>query len=117
MYKEIFKLALLMLSLLSVMGSFLLFNRYYRKYYRHMKENHENEWWNLMKKDSLIETAGEWIRWPLGSTYLIASVFKLSETYNDQQVEHFKKKARLSFFIFILSFVMVILIAALFPRV
>jgi hypothetical protein len=54
--------------------------------------------WALMKKDSLIETAGEWTRWPLGSIYLFGSVFNTSETYKDHKVEQYKKKAKLSFF-------------------
>lgn len=116
MYREIIKLSLLMLSLLVIMGGFLFFTSYYRKYYSYMKKSHKDEWWALMKRDSLIETAGEWTRWPLGSIYLLGSVFKISETYNDQQVEHYKKRTRLSFFVFIASFVIFLLMASIFPR-
>ena len=100
MYREIIKLSLLMLSLLVIMGGFLFFTSYYRKYYSYMKKSHKDEWWALMKRDSLIETAGEWTRWPLGSIYLLGSVFKISETYNDQQVEHYKKENKAIVFCF-----------------
>jgi hypothetical protein len=116
MYKEIIKLSLLMVSLLVIMGSFFFFNKYYRKYCIHMKKSHKDEWWALMKRDSLIETTGEWTRWPLGSIYLLGSVFKISEIYNDQQVENYKKKTMLSLFVFIASFVIFLLLVSVLPH-
>jgi|SRR5208337_81384 len=102
----------MLLVMLLAICSFLLFGIYHRKYYAYMKAVHNAEWWRLLRRDPVIDTVGEWIRWPVGSVYLLLSIFNLTETYNDKKVAQYKKKAVFFFVAFIMSFVLVFVIAA-----
>lgn len=116
MLNEIIKLSIMLLIMLMLLCSFLFFYGYYRKYYKYMKTAHKEEWWNLMKRDPLVEGAGEWVRWPVGSIYLIISILKTTETYNDKKVEYYKKKAAQFFISLAISFICFLIIAALLPK-
>ncbi|KAF0145013.1 MAG: hypothetical protein FD156_1340 [Nitrospirae bacterium] len=116
MLNEIIKLSIMLLIMLILLCSFLFFYGYYRKYYKYMKTAHKEEWWSLMKRDPLVDGAGEWVRWPVGSIYLIISIFKTTETYNDKKVEYYKKKATQFFISFVISFICFLIIAALLPK-
>lgn len=113
---EIIKLAISFILILVVLASFAAFTIYYRKYYIHMKAFHRDEWWKLMAKDRIVELAGEWERWPLGSSYFFSSVFKLGETYQDDKVKNYKRKTVNSFFLFIISFLLLLITAMLLPK-
>lgn len=69
-----------------------------------------------MSKDPMVEGAGEWIRWPLGSVYLINSVFRLGTDYNDKQVGIYKKKTVFYFVLFVGSFILLLGVAILLPK-
>lgn len=116
MLSETIKLSIFILLLGLVGYSFVAFNIYYRKYYKYMKQFHQDKWWELMSKDPMVENAGEWIRWPLGSVYLINSVFKLREDYNDEQVLIYKKRVVSFFASFIVAFILLLITAALLPK-
>lgn len=90
---------------------------FYRKYYSQMKSYHREKWLELMNRDPAIETAGEWIRWPVGSVYLLLSVFKKKEeSYNDVKLDQYKRITVISFTIFIVSFIILLIISALLPK-
>lgn len=106
----------MIVSILAIVCSFILFNIYYRKYYSHMKKDHYNEWIELMNKDPIVEASGEWTRWPFGSIYLIKSVFKMNEFYNDDTIKIYKNKFVFYFKIFTISFVLLMFSAALLSK-
>lgn len=84
--------------------SFVLWYRNYRKYYEYLKSNHNKEFMRLIKKDRVIDAVGEWIRWPVGSAWLLFSIFKINENYGDKEIIIFKKRALQYFLIFIILF-------------
>ena len=100
---------LILLTLGLFIVSLVLFFSFYRKYYKHMKSKHIEHWKNLMNKDPVVELAGEWIRWPVGSIYLLLSIFNLSESYSDEKVRYYKKYATFFFTTSIILFLLNIL--------
>jgi hypothetical protein len=88
----------------------------YRKYYKHMKAMHKNEWFDLMRKDSAIEAIGEWYRWPFGSWYLIVSFFNRKIDYDDEKIKKYKTRAVMYCKLFIVSLTIAIVIIILLPK-
>jgi hypothetical protein len=84
--------------------SFILWYSNYRKYYEYLQLNHNKEFIRLIKKDRVIDAVGEWIRWPVGSAWLLLSIFKIDENYGDKKILIFKKRALHFFLIFLILF-------------
>jgi hypothetical protein len=86
---------------------FFKFYYNYKKYYEYLKNNHNHEFFILVKRDSVLDVAGEWVRWPIGSIWLIFSIFQVKQYYNDFFILELKRKSMifliLTFFFFILS--------------
>ena len=93
MSMELISLATLLLCMVLVLGNVGLLWFSYRKYFYRMKTVHLPEWEKLMKRDPLIEAAGEWVRWPVGSIYLYTSIFDRSESYGDDEIRRYKQGA------------------------
>jgi hypothetical protein len=81
-----------------------------------MNSAHKEEWWSLMKKDPVVDTVGEWIRWPSGSAYFLLSIFRMSETYNDENIARYKKRAVFFFIALLMSFILILFIAVILPK-
>ncbi len=111
------KLCSMLLTALLVVFSLLIFISSYRKYYNFMKTAHNDKWWELMKRDPLVDAAGEWVRWPIGSIYLLTSIFNKKETYNDKIIETHKNKATLAILTFGISLIAFFVIAVVFPKI
>lgn len=106
----------MIISILAIGCSAAVLHISYRKYYKRMKSHHPNEWRKLMNQDPMIEAAGEWIRWPLGSIHIIKTVFSRAEYYDDNMIMVYKKRSIASFAIFLASFVLFLVIAATLPK-
>jgi hypothetical protein len=96
--------------------SFLAFMLAYRRYYNYMKKAHKDKWFELMRRDPLVESAGAWIRWPVGSIHLIFSIFDTCETYGDKNVKQYKRCTVVLFCAFIIAFVSFFAICAAWPN-
>ncbi len=90
---ELVSLVALFSCMLLVLASVGLLWFSYRKYFSRMKAAHPLEWDKLMKRDPLIDAAGAWVRWPVGSIYLYTSIFRRSETYGDDEIKRYKQDA------------------------
>lgn len=110
------KLSILFILALSIVTSFAVLNTYYRRFYKRMKTAHKDEFQKLINKDRFIEDLGEWVRWPFGSVYLISSVFKINTDYNDEILGNYKRKVFFAAIFFCISFVLLLLTAALLPK-
>jgi hypothetical protein len=71
----------------------LRFLHFYNAYQRHLREDHPDEYKRLVLKDKLVETMGEWIRWPVGSAGPILAIFNINQYYNDQLLCSIQRKA------------------------
>ena len=110
---QIIKLATMITSMLLIGCSAVVLHMCYRAYYKRMKSHHPDEWRMLMNRDPVVQVAGEWIRWPSGSIYLLKSVLSIREYYHDNVIKVYKKRALISFVIFAVSFVLFIIASAL----
>lgn len=97
-----------LLSLLSIVG-ILFFLSYFNKYQRYLKQTHPEEYKQLVLKDTLVATAGEWIRWPIGSASPLLAIFNVKQYYGDDVLRALQNRALISLF-FLLVFVASILI-------
>lgn len=70
----------------------VLFFMYYTRYYKHTKVNHAETFQELMRRDPFVDSIGEWIRAPIGSVYLFASIFQLSKAKNCDDATQVKLK-------------------------
>jgi len=115
MLNETIKIFILIFLLASAMCSFTVFYITYRRYYKYLKTSHHDKWWQLMSKDPIVDAVGEWIRWPSGSVYLLLSVFRISESYNDIKIGRYKKTSLISFLIFITFFISLLFVSMKMP--
>lgn len=115
MHDERIKVLIFIFLLVSAMSSFMVFYITYRRYYKYLKSSHHDKWWQLMSKDPIVDAAGEWIRWPAGSVYVLLSVFKMSETYNDIKIEIYKKTSVVSFVVFMTFFIFLLFESMIMP--
>jgi hypothetical protein len=98
-------------------GSVYFFSRIgktYREYLNYMKTYHDCSLTKIRQKDQLVDTVGKWIAWPVGSPYPLLSLFNVRDTYNDEKVLVYKKRAlmflSLTLFFFIFSLLITIMI-------
>jgi len=101
----------LVLILLTV-SSFLLWYRNYKKYYEYIKTRHNTEFIKLILKDKYIDAVGEWCRWPVGSAWLLLSIFNLSENYGDNEISNYKYRL-LKYFILLITLFIISLVFSL----
>lgn len=104
------KLYVMAMALLMLLSSFLASFFYYRRYYVRMKTVHTAAWTELMNKDPTIAYLGEWTRWPLGSTYFMASLFEPTD-YGDVELRNIKRRAKFALGFFLCSFLLMLLLA------
>jgi len=90
----------------------VLFFIHYIRYYKYIKANHAETFQGLMNRDPFVDTIGEWIRAPIGSIYLFASIFQLSKTKNCEDATQVKLKIKSVTFL-VLYFVNMLLVALL----
>lgn len=88
--------------ILFTVSSFLLWYSNYKKYYEYIKTKHSTEFIKLIRKDKYIDAVGEWVRWPVGSAWLLLSVFNLKEDYGDNTVSIYKSKL-LKYFVLLIT--------------
>ena len=93
----------------------VLFFISYRKYCRHFKLNHYDKYKELMNKDPVVDAVGEWIRWPVGSVYLLMSLFSTTDkSLNmDTALEKCQKQSRIYLYALAVNFVIFFLLLAL----
>lgn len=103
-----FLATVLLMILLSLLASFI----YYRKYYLRMKTAHAAEWTALMNRDPAVAFLGEWIRWPFGSTYLLATLFA-PDDYGDVRLRTLKKRALVAMGLFLYSLLFFFLLVSI----
>jgi hypothetical protein len=89
-------------ALLSIFG-IIIFIVYFNKYQRRLKQEHPKEYKELELKDSLVATAGDWIRWPLGSAGPLLAIFNLRSRYSDDVLSVQQNKALVWLCIFLVS--------------
>lgn len=109
------KIIIMFFVLATILSSLAAITIYYRKYYRLMKTNYYNEWQRLMNKDSAIENAGEWIRWPVGSAQLFFSIFNRT-SIDDMTIKRYKARARTALTIFVASFIVFLVLAGVMSK-
>jgi hypothetical protein len=68
-----------------------------------------------MNRDSTIAYLGEWTRWPLGSTYLMASFFT-TDDYGDVELWTLEKRAKIAAGFLLCSFVVIFVLALVLPE-
>jgi len=83
---------------------FVLWHGNHRRYQDYLRHHHPAVHERLVKQDRLIESFGEWIRWPVGSAWLLLSIFKTSEIYGDTNVGRYKQRAVVYFVLFLGAF-------------
>jgi len=88
--------------------SLFCFLRNFRAALNHLKTKHPKEFKEIKNKDSLIDAAGSWIRWPVGSAYSLFSVLNPKENFSDKELIQKKRRAMIYFCIFILGFIVTI---------
>jgi hypothetical protein len=84
---------------------------YYHKYYVHMKATHTSKWSELMNRDPAIAFLGEWIRWPFGSTYLLATFFK-ADDFGDVKLRTYRQRALVAIGLLLCSFCFLLALAS-----
>jgi len=89
---------------MSILG-IIIFLVYYNKYQRQLKQSHPDEYRKLELKDSLVATAGDWIRWPLGSAGPMLAIFNIKQRYDDVVLSSHQNRALIWLCIFIVSIV------------
>lgn len=102
----------IVLILLTV-SSFIIGYTNYKKYYEYLKFNYNVEFVKLIKKDRVIDAVGEWIRWPIGSAWLLLSIFNIKEDYGDNNITNYKKKSLIYFVMTIGLFLLSLLLSSL----
>ena len=110
------KLIIMIISVLLIGSSAVMIHLSYRRYHNRMTRHHLDEWRKLMSRDPLIQAAGGWIRWPIGSIYIFTSVFSFRECYHDDLITVYKKRIVISSIVFAVSFVLFLTIATTLPR-
>ncbi len=90
----------------------LRFLHFFNAYQRHLKNEHPDEYKRLVLKDKLIETYGEWIRWPVGSAYPIFAVFNIRQNFGDYHLCSLQKKALIWLVICVVDFLLSLLLFA-----
>jgi hypothetical protein len=91
----------------------LRFLHFYNAYQRHLKDNHPDEYKKLILEDKLVETVGEWIRWPIGSAGPILAIFNIQKYYGDHDLFSLQRKALIWLVIFLLGLILSLI---LFPK-
>jgi hypothetical protein len=91
-------------SLTSILG-IIIFLVYYNKYQRQLKQSHPDEYRKLELKDSLVATAGDWIRWPLGSAGPMLAIFNIKQRYDDAVLSSHQNRSLIWLCIFLVSIV------------
>jgi hypothetical protein len=86
--------------------SILRFIHFYNVYQRQLKKGHTTEYKKLIFKDKLVATAGEWIRWPVGSAGPMVAIFNIRQFYGDRVLLTYQKKALTWLGIFLASFIL-----------
>jgi len=117
MLNEKSKLIILVFLLASATSGFAVFYITYRRYYKYLKKTHHDKWWQLMSKDPMVDAVGEWVRWPGGSIYLFFSVFKISETLNDEKIGRYKKTSTVAFVFFFVFFILLLFVSMILPAI
>ena len=103
MFHKILIATFIFFSLTSIVG-IITFLAYYNKYQRQLKQSHPDEYRKLELKDSLVATAGDWIRWPLGSSGPMLAIFNIRQRYDDVLSSH-QDQALIWLCIFLVSIV------------
>jgi hypothetical protein len=83
----------------------LLWYKTHRHYHEYLRRHWPGERERLVKRDSVADAFGEWIRWPVGSAWLFFSIFNLGETYGDNTIRRYKQRAMIYFTLFVGLFV------------
>lgn len=96
------------LSLLSI----VVFIAYFNKYQRRLKQVHPKEYRELELKDGLVATAGDWIRWPIGSAGPLLAIFNLRLKYGDDILSAHQNRALIWLCVFLVSFALSLLSGA-----
>jgi len=96
--------AFIIFSLTSILG-IIVFLAYYNKYQRQLRQSHPDEYRKLELKDSLVATAGDWIRWPLGSAGPMLATFNIRQRYDDDVLSSHQNRALIWLGIFLVSIV------------
>jgi len=94
-------------------SSFIICYNNYKKYYEYLNGNYKDEFVKLIKKDKVIDAVGEWIRWPVGSAWLMLSVLNMNENYGDNKITTYKKKSLFYFVMTIGLFILSLLFSSL----
>ena len=85
--------------------SFVLWYRSHREYQDYLKRQHPAEHERLTKQDRVLDAFGDWIRWPVGSAWLLFSIFKMRDTYGDNNIRRIKQRALVYFMCFVGLFI------------
>jgi hypothetical protein len=102
----ILSITLIALTLFSIWRYLHFFNSYQQR----LKEYHQDEYKKLIFKDKLVETVGEWIRWPYGSGGPARAIFNMKEYYGDKDLLQYQRKALIWLSIFLISFFLALMI-------
>jgi hypothetical protein len=92
--------------------SIFIFISYFNKYQRRLKLKHPNEYKKLVLKDRLVETAGDWIRWPIGSAGPLLAIFHIKRRYEDDDLSSQQNRALIWLCLFLASLILSILSGA-----
>jgi hypothetical protein len=103
-----FMMTFIVFSSISILGM-LIFIIYFNKYQRRLKQTHPNEYNKLRLKDSLVEVAGDWIKWPLGSAGPLLAIFNIKKQYDDDILSSQQNRALIWLCIFLSSFILSLL--------
>ena len=68
----------------------------YRRYYNRLRTKHSEEFTRLNQRDRIMADAGDWIRWPVGSAWVILSAFDWRSSLADDELARSKKAVRRS---------------------
>jgi hypothetical protein len=93
--------------------SFVWWYRNHREYQEYLRRHHPVEHERLTRQDRVIDAFGNWIRWPIGSAWLLFSIFNMRDTYGDNNVRRFKQRAAVYFLLFVGLFAAAFVIALL----
>ena len=76
--------------IVSCVFCFVSWYKNYKSYYEYMRSNHRATFLRIINKDPLVRDIGDWIRWPVGSGYIILSSFNLGEDHGDNTIKSYK---------------------------
>jgi len=96
------------ISILSIFN----FISYFNKYQQRLKQKHPNEFKKLVLKDRLVETAGDWIRWPIGSAGPLLAIFNIKRRYDDDDLSSQQNRSLIWLSLFLASLILSLLSGA-----